>query len=221
MVEKILRMCKRLKQFSQAEIELISDIPLKELHNILNTLVAENKITYSNGIYFYQKKEAPVKIKNIFHNYNAKTIDLLLRCFCASITSTKTAQIVNIGEHQSDRIFTEIRNLIYEINIKNLNSKFLNKPQKARIRKFFESTAYFYIYNNQVFISDKLLYSDEEISFSEQEIKEFKKIYCYISRYIERHNRNELNIYSKIAEAIWRRDKSFNDLYNELKSLIS
>lgn len=75
MVEKILRMCKRLKQFSQAEIELISDIPLKEFHNILNTLVAENKITYSNGIYFYQKKEAPVKIKNIFHNYNAKTID--------------------------------------------------------------------------------------------------------------------------------------------------
>ena len=45
MVEKILRMCKRLKQFSQAEIELISDIPLKELHNSLNTIVEKNKIT--------------------------------------------------------------------------------------------------------------------------------------------------------------------------------
>ena len=78
--------------------------------------------------------------------------------------------------------------------------------------------AYFYIYNNNIYITDKLFQTnDYEKNFSASEIKEFKKIYCYLAR-IESHNKNKINLYYKLSESLWRRNKKFEELYQDLKS---
>ena len=89
------------------------------------------------------------------------------------------------------------------------------KNQKFRFRKFFEKYAYFYNYNNKIFVTKKPLQAKRENNFTQEEEQEFKKIYCYLAR-IESHNQNEVYLYQRLAESIWRREKSFEELYSDL-----
>lgn len=59
---------------------------------------------------------------------------------------------------------------------------------------------------------DKPLIASKEKVFTRDEIKEFKKIYCYLSR-LECHNQNKNFLGYKLAESIWRRNKDFGELY--------
>ena len=82
---------------------------------------------------------------------------------------------------------------------------------------FYEKYAYFYVYDNRVFVSDKLLRATLEKKFSRNEIQEFKRMYCYLTR-IESHNTNENYMYYRLAEYIWRRNQDFEELYYDLKN---
>lgn len=62
--------------------------------------------------------------------------------------------------------------------------------------------AYFYIYD-KVYVSEKLLKSPKEKSFTKKETAEFKKIYCYLT-IMESHNKNKANLYFNIAEKLWK-----------------
>jgi len=55
---------------------------------------------------------------------------------------------------------------------------------------------------------------------TKEENKEFKKVYCYISRTLI-HNNNKYFLHHKIAEAIWRRNKSFEEMYSDIKKLLN
>jgi hypothetical protein len=85
---------------------------------------------------------------------------------------------------------------------------------------FYEKYAYFYVYNNQVFVSDKLLRANYEKKFEKPEIREFKRMYSYLAR-VESHNVNENYMYYRLAEYIWRRGKSFEELYKDILGLIN
>lgn len=81
---------------------------------------------------------------------------------------------------------------------------------------FFDTEFHFYIYDNQVFVSENQLQSPDEKAFTKSEEQEFKKVYSYLTRFTS-HNSNKVDLPQKLAEGIWRRNKEFKELYADLK----
>lgn len=102
MVERILRLCKRLNKFSSDEIETISEIDGFELQPILDKLVSEKKLLKQGDTYFYNKKVSMnkqiSKLPFLFNFHNKETIDLIIRCFCAEIPAYKSAYLVALSD---------------------------------------------------------------------------------------------------------------------------
>jgi len=220
MKDRILKLCRRLNKFTLDEISTISEINLKELLLTINELISENKLLYKNGVYFYLKKQNISDAYPILKYYPKATIDMVLRCFCESINTTKTSHILSMGEDQVQKIYTIFRKIIYEQQKKLLDNNYSKNPQNARHRRFFEKEVYLYFYNEQVYISKNLLKSKNDKPLTPDEKSDFTTIYCYLSRKLI-HNQNKHNLEYKIAEILWRRNKNFNELYIDLKSQIS
>lgn len=216
---KILQLCKRLNKFTLDEIIIISEMSADDLLPILNAIISENKLLYKNGVYSYLKKQTVLNKYPILKYYPKATIDLVLKCFCESITTTKTSHILSMGEDQVQKIYTIFRKIIYEQQKKLLDSNYFKNPQNARHRIFFEKEVYLYIYNHQVFISKTLLQSPNDKSLNSNDKAEFSKIYCYLARNLT-HNQNKHNLEYKISEILWRRNKKFDELYLALKSQV-
>jgi len=209
-----------LDKFSFEDISTIAeDVEESVLKLLLLTLVNEKRLIQKNEIYFYNKT-AKNKQFSLFQYFNKTIINLVIRCFCVQIPADKTSLLVGISHYSVDKLYNHFRKLLYDKQKAELLKLYSLNPQESRIRTFFEQNAYFYIYNNQVYITDKPLKSNEEKVFSKKEIQEFKKIYCYLSR-IECHNKNQVNLYHKLAEALWRRNKSFEELHEDLNKLIA
>lgn len=214
--KRVLRLCRRLDKFTLDEISTITeDINESVLELLLLTLVQEGKLTLRNGLYFYNKKQISKK-PSIMSFYPKQIIDTAIRCFCLSIQSYKVAKILDIGENQASKIYNIFRELIYERQTKKLNFLYEKSPQQCRNRMFFESEFHFYIYDNQVFVSENQLQSPDEKAFTKSEEREFKKVYSYLTRFTS-HNSNKVDLPQKLAEGIWWRNKSFEELYEDLK----
>ena len=217
MKDKILLLCKRLSKFTIDEISTKSEFTPDKLLPIINELISENKLLQENGVYFYIKTQSISAKYSIFKYYPKMTIDLVLKCFCESISTTKVSHILSMGEDQVQKFYTIFRTLIYERQEKWLRDFYVQEPQNARRRKFFDQEVYLYIYNKQVFVSENLLQSPEDRPLNTNDKTEFSKIYCYLKRNLT-HNQNAHNLNCKIAETFWRRNKNFNELYFDLKN---
>ena len=217
MKERILRLCKRLSKFTIDEISTISELAPDKLFPIFNELISEGKLLQENGVYFYSKKQSISAKYSIFKYYPKVTIDLVLKCFCESISTTKTSHIISMGEDQVQKFYIIFRTLIYERQEKRLRNFYTQESQNARHRKFFDQEVYLYIYNKQVFVSENLLQSYDDKPLNTNDKVEFSKIYCYLTRNLT-HNQNAYNLNCKIAETLWRRNKNFNELYFDLKN---
>lgn len=221
---KLLSLCKRLRNATLDELLSFMEIEEEVLESILFYLIDNGHLKESNGIYTYIKPEDiehsnKRKKKNLhlmFQYHSPEVIKLIIKSFCLSIPSQKACYLIDLSDSCILDFYNQFRKLIYERQQKMLLNKFFQKPQQGRYRLFFEKYAYFYVYDNQIFVTDKLLrYRDERI-FNKSEIQEFKKVYSYLSRIIS-HNKNEINLYQNLAEYIWRRNKDFNLLYEDLK----
>ena len=219
MKDKILQLCKRLNRFTLGEIATISEISADKLLPTLNELILESKLLEENGTYIYLKKKCTSNKYPIFKYYPKTTIDMVLKCFCDSIVTTKVSHILSIGEDSVQKFYTIFRTLIYERQKKLLDNFYSLNPQKARHRKFFNKDVYLYFYDNQIFISKNLLKSKNDKPLTPKEKSDFTTIYCYLSRNLT-HNQNIHNMEYKIAEVIWRRGKDFKSLYSDLFQLI-
>lgn len=220
MKEKILQLCKRLNNFTLDKLETITEIDSSELKPILQELISENKIIQSNGQYLYKQAISPVQKYSILKYYNANVINLIIKCFCLSIPSCKVAKLTEIGKEQAAKIYNIFRTIIYELQKEQLTNFYSNNPQQARNRIFFNQEFYFYYYENQVFISDILLESENDKSFTSAEDKEFKKVYSYMTR-CAFHNSNSYHSKEKLAEFIWRKNKDDEILLEELKQILN
>ena len=215
MEEQILKLCKRLNKFTLENLEILSEIPKPKLLPILSKFVDENKLTKQENEYVFKKNKVSVQKYSIFKTYPAIINDIVLRCFCENINSIKASHIVNIGEDQVQKIYTIFRTLIYQRQKQKLDFYYLKSPQKARYRKFFNQEV---LYCNQIFVSENLLKSSEDKTFSKDQKAKFTTIYCYLSRNLT-HNKMATNLNYKIAETLWRRKLEFKDLYYDLKLL--
>lgn len=67
-------------------------------------------------------------------------------------------------------------------------------------------------------MSEKLLRETNGKAFSKTDIQNFKKVYSYLTRQVA-HNTNQAKLHHKLAEKIWRRERTFEDLYQDLKKI--
>ncbi|MBQ3311506.1 hypothetical protein IJG72_05450 [bacterium] len=220
MKNRILQLCKRLNKFTLDEISTISEISADNLLAILNELISKNKLSIENNVYSYQKKQKVSDKYLIFKYYPKATIDMVLKCFCESIITTKVSHILSIGEPQVQKLYTIFRTLIYERQKKLLDNYYSNNPQNARHRMFFNKEVYLYFYENQIYISKNLLKSKNDATMNKKLKAEFTTIYCYLARKLT-HNQNVHNLEYKTAEILWRRGKDFKSLYSDLYNLIN
>ena len=220
MTERILQLCKRLHKFTLDEIATISEISTDKLLPILDELIVENKLYLENNVYYFKKKQNIFNQYPIFKYYPKTTIDMLLRCFCESVVTTKVSHILSIGEPQVQKFYTIFRTIIYNWQKKLLDNFYSNDPQNARHRVFFDKEVYLYFYEGQVFISKNLLKSKKDKPLNSKNKAVFTTIYCYISRNLT-HNQNVHNLEYKIAETLWRRGKDFKSLYSDLFTFIN
>lgn len=223
MKDKVLKLCRRLKCCTISDITQFIDTDEVVLDNLITCLTKEGLISNNNGIItVLENKKDVFQQKNLqlMSQYNSsENIDIISKCFCLNISPQKVCKLVNLSTSCISEYYGVFRKEIFEQQKEELLKYYLKKPQKGRFRKFFEKYAYFYVYENKVFVSKYLLSSKTEKEFTKDEIREFKRTYCYLKR-IENHNINENYLYYRLADSIWRHEKSFEELYRDLVNVI-
>ena len=91
---------------------------------------------------------------------------------------------------------------------------------QGKERKWFNANAFLYIYNNKLFVSDKILKSIDCSKYSEVERLEIKKQYLRCFRKVQ-NNSYKHKFYLHLTEEIWKYGKDFLKRYELLKTLIN
>lgn len=223
MKDQVLKLCRRLKSCTLNDLVQFLEAEESIVETIILYLEQENLIQITNGVITLteiKKSKSDIGNKSLYLMFQYRTpeeIDIILKGFCLEIPPQKLCYFVNVQHQCVSDYYCIFRKNIHQRQFKELMHLFFEKPQIGRYRKFYEKYAYFYVYNNQVFVSEKLLKATLEKNYTKSEVREFKRMYSYLSR-IESHNMNENYMHYRLAEYIWRREKSFNELYDDLKN---
>ena len=222
MKEQIFRLCKRLKKCTLNDLVQLLEVEGAIIQTALLALEQENLIVINNDIIGILNTKPVKKIDrkqlHLMSQYiNDENFELILKGFCLNIPPQKVCHLVGVCKNCICDYYAIFRKLIYERQFKILLEHFFKKPQEGRYRVFHKKHAFFYVYQNQTFVSEKLLRAKLESKFKKDELKEFKRMYCYLAR-IEKHYENEIHMYHRLAESIWRSNKTFDSLYCDLKN---
>lgn len=225
MKERILRLCKRLDKFTFEEVlEITEDIEEQDLKNIFDNLISENKLIQKNGIYFYNKqieKTKQISQYPLFFQFHNKTeIEYILKGFCANIEVLKMKDLLGISKNVIDKIYNYFRTQIYEKQRQELLKHSDKNPKIGLERRFMSAKIYLYLYNDNLFVSDKKLCTkNNEIKHSESERLKVKNSYLRSFRKVQ--NRTfSYKFHLHLAEEIWRYGKDFKKLYKTLNIYI-
>lgn len=223
MKDRIQKLCKRLKRFTLEEIALIAEMEESKAKNILQALIKENLLMVNDNYYIYNNIEIESKLKKrlpkMFEYHPQETIDMIINCFCAEIPSAKTGLILKPQENCICSFNLFFRQRLYEKQYEELLKYFSVKPQVPRNRMFFGKKMYFYTYNNNIYISEKLLLRDAIENFSPTEQRQFKILYSFLTRRLN-HNNHKKYIHFNIAEQIWRYKKEYHFLKSSLMNIL-
>lgn len=225
MRDQVLKLCRRLKNCTLEDLVQFTEAKKSVIETILLYLINEGKIQEEDGIYsFVEQTNSKNYIENknlqiMFMYHSPETVDIIMRGFCAMLPTLKLSYLIDVSDSSIGDFYRIFRNLIYERQSNELLNYYIKSPQQYRYRKFFEKYAYFYTYENKIFVVQKPLRARNEKCLTKKEIQEFKKVYCYLSR-IESHNMSEVCLYQRLAKSIWRQNRSFEELYQDLKQLI-
>ncbi len=226
MKERILRLCKRLDKFIFEEVlEITEDIEEQDLKNIFDNLISENKLIHMNGIYFYNKQLVKTKQINMyplfFQFHNKTEIEYILKGFCANIEVLKIKDFLGISKNVVDKFYNYFRTQIYEKQKQELLKYYDKNPKIGLERKFMSAKIYLYLYNGNLFVSDKnLCTKNNEIKHSESERLKVKNSYLRSFRKVQ--NRTlAYKFHLHLAEEVWRYGKDFKKLYVDLTNIIN
>lgn len=224
MQNKILNLCRRLRKCTLDDLVSLTESNEKDIKTTVISLENDGVISEHNGEIIYigikpaKKGHIDNKNFNLMSEYRTpEEIDIIEKGFCLEIPPQKLCELLNMHRDNVCKYYGIFRKKIYDIQHKLLKDYYQSDPQIGRYRIFYDKYAYFYVYENKVFVSEKLLKSDKvEKPFTKEEVREFKISYSFLRR-IESHNSNEYYMYYRLAEYIWRRNKNYKDLYQDLK----
>ena len=224
MKNKVLKLAKRLGKFCIDDISQIITTYENQLEEILQELLSEKAILKrADSTYFYQEKgkNKTSKLPQFFEFRTKEELDMIIKCFCAEVSVSKSAMICGISKNVIATFTQYFRKVIYENQLLELNNYFQKNPQQFRLRNFYEIPTYFYFYDNRLFVSDNALLSHSCcINFKQDEIKKFKIFYCRIKRVLS-HNTRRILLHHHISESLWRDSKSFDELADNLHQLLT
>ncbi|MDD3237900.1 MAG: hypothetical protein PHV37_07375 [Candidatus Gastranaerophilales bacterium] len=221
MKNKLLKLCKRLNKVAIEEITPILQATRGEICPVLEELVIEGRLNLrEDGVYFYKEKQTKKQELPLFFEFRTKEeLDLIIRCFCADLPCTKTAQILDLSNGIIEKFNQFFRKQIYENQFAELSNLYFLQPQTPRIRKFFDIPVYFYFYDNRTFVSGEALKTNlTPKTLAKSEDLKFRKTYLKLTRRINHHSMISFLSYY-IAEEIWRIDKDFEELYENINRL--
>ena len=224
MKDKILKLSKRLKNFSLSEISVILEAEENVIKPILGELLMDGKLILNGTNYSYNKKIASKgaisELPLFFHFHSPEVIDLILKGFCEDIPVNKLANLLSTGRIPINKFYSYFRQIIYNKQKSELEQYFKEAPRIGRERSWFGTTVFLYIYINKLFVSDKVLKSTQCIAYKETERLEIKKQYLRSFRKVQNNNYKH-NFHLHIAEEIWKYNKDFQKRYELLKVLIN
>ena len=218
MNDQILKLCRRLDKFTFDEILLISEVDSEDLKPILNSFLLANKLCLNKGIYTYNKSNPENISDSVMNYYPEHIVDFIIKSYCAEVPAHKVAFQIDMAAEQVLKFYRYFRSRIYEEQYKRLEKYYIEKPQFAKHPTFLGKVANLYMYENQVFVSAKPFISEEE-HLAKNDRAEYKKIYYYLTRELT-HNSVLKNMHHKIAEAIWKRNKDFEERFFILSNLL-
>lgn len=223
MKDQVLKLCRRLKRSTLEDIVQFTELSKEQILPIIYYLLDNNLLEEKSGIYSPLDFQEPINnTSNIYFKqqyHSDAELDIIIKGFCLEIPASKIKHFINCKEAALTDFYRIFRQKIYERQYNELLNNYFNRPQINHYRLFFDTLAYFYIYNNQVYVIDKPLRAPFEDEKTKTEKTEFKKIYCYLQRIEGNHNR-EKYLHCHLAEGIWRRNKTFEELYSDLKILL-
>lgn len=221
MKNKVLKLAKRLGKFSVEEIAPIIMAERGEIKNILADLIKENSLSQrSDGLYFYvEQKPIKKELPLFFEFHTPQEVDLIIKCFCAEIPNYKASLILGKSDDILCGFNKYFRQTVFEKQKNELLKFYEENPRITWEREFLGQIFFFYNYENKVFVSESKLQSVFQNKHSKSETAEFKRVYSFIKRYTT-HNTRKYYPYFYISEAIWRRNKDFQQLKTELCDLL-
>src|SRR5574344_16140 len=217
MRDKLLKLAKRLNRFTLADIEPI--LCCDNLDNILQELVNENLLKFSNGNYFYVKKSEPKKeLPNFFKFHTQEEIDMVAKCFCADIPALKTTSLIESSKTVTCNFYKFFRETIYRTQFEELKSHFYKNPKTPAIRAIYNKKVYLYYYNKKVYVAEKPLKSSFEIKKHEEvEMRKIRNAYYKVRRHFLNYSLQKVLV-EVVAERLWRQDKGFDELVCDIKN---
>lgn len=223
MKERILKLCKRLNKFSLDEIETISEIDSEELKPIIDGLIHEERLTYCNGTYYYNKrvckKQQTSKLPLFFEFHKKQDIEYIIKGFCADVEVLKMIDLFGFTKHVMNNFYAYLRTVIYDIQFKELLKYFEKCPKLPQERVYMNTKVYLYLYNHKLYVSQKYLANKEAKKHKEQERLEIKNIYLRSYRKVlSRSYTHKFHLH--LVEEIWKHGKYFEERYLSLSEII-
>ena len=229
---KIIKIAKKLSVFTTDDISVILETPEKELQSVLADLEKQNLLKFDGNSYFYIEpmRPKPVRIRERtrsrkvcdinYQNYESDFINRVIAYFCADIESSKAAVLLGDRQNNIICIYGDFRKKIYEQQQNLLQEKFEQNPKMPSSREYLRANVWLYCYSKQVFVSTHALQTKSEAKIhTKKEIAQIKLINCLLRRRFEKSS-NFSYVEHRIAEHIWRKDKKFSDLVQDLTKLV-
>lgn len=215
MKDRVLKLAKRLNKFTLEEIEPILNV--ENLEEILEKLVEENVLTFQSDTYFYLTQNKPQNnLPNFFQYHTKEEIELIMKCFCADVPVLKTTLLVESSKTVVGNFYKFFRDEIYKRQLAELKNHFIFKPKIPAIRALYDIKVYLYFYDGKVFVSDKELKSTEcSEKHSASEMREILVSYYKVRRIFQNFAFTK-SLYEIAAEKMWRQNKSYGELIEEI-----
>ena len=205
MKDKILKLAKRLETFRLKDVESIMGEGVKD---ILQELVEEGQLNLVGEIYSY-KAEQNLPLPFCFKFHSQEKIEMITKCFCAGVKSKQASFLLDIAEATVQNFYKHFRQMIFERQLNALKTYFEREPKIPKMRRFYDIPVYFYLYDDELFVTDKPLKTKrKKLPHTKQESLRIKVLYSRLRRSIN-HSKMKQNLAQHVAEHIWRYGKNY------------
>lgn len=223
MKDKILRLCKRLNQFSLNEIVTVTELDQEDVKFILDELIDEKQIKQDGNTYNYIKKaqltRQNIKLPQMFQHHSNKEIDYIIKGFCSDTEVKKMINIFGLGKNAIDKFYNYFRTKLYELQMSELLQHFEEEPKIGQERAYMTARVYLYLYDDKLYVSDKLLKSDNAQKHTEEERLKIKNIYLKSYRKVlSRSFAHKFHLH--LSEELWKYGKEFKIQYKLLNKIL-
>ena len=211
MKDKILKLAKGLDKFRLEDIEGI--LGENGVEVILRELVADGRLDFVGEIYSYREPVKHLPLPFCFKFHSQEKIEMITKCFCAGVKSKQASFLLDIADATVQNFYKHFRQMIFERQLNALKTHFEQKPQTAKMRRFYDIPVYFYLYDDELFVADKPLKTKrKKLPHTKEESLRIKVLYSRLRRLIN-HSQMKQNLAQHVAEHIWRYGRGYADIF--------